>query len=297
MDEKKTIELETDKTQLISSSSERKNISLSHHNWKRMRTTTKASFLKKVSVDDVKRAVERLRKKKGNPVPAYQKSKQVSSKVFPKTEMIAGDVEQKDEVKKPSSVKQTGLVKSTLAQRLKVESSRVTDDLLAQEDNLQEIVEMKRQIQEGSERLYPIQTSLAYVKSTLSTVAKSQSLSNSSRTNKIPKKKPVSSSKQQRQRKYAPRAWMGSVKSVLSTSVGKWTLFAGGGVPLLLIVIIGVFSQVFPIQSEYDLNETYLYMTQLDRKKSSDTVEYYTNWEDPLLYLHFHYEAIHEDPR
>ncbi|MBF0779379.1 phage tail tip lysozyme, partial [Streptococcus cuniculi] len=42
---------------------------------------------------------------------------------------------------------------------------------------------------------------------------------------------------------------------------------------------------------------TYLYMTQLDRKKSSDTVEYYTNWEDPLLYLHFHYEAIHEDPR
>ncbi|MGT2715435.1 phage tail tip lysozyme [Streptococcus respiraculi] len=300
MDEKKTIELEIAKSQLTSPSSERKKTSLSHRNWKRMGTTTKASLLKKVSVDDVKRAVERLRKKNTKQISPYPKLKPPSSKASSKKETAKNNVEPKDEVKKPSPTKKTGLFRSALGQRLRLESSRMTDDLLAQNDDLQEIVELKRQIEERREGLRRVQTSLTYVKSTLATIAKSHSLSTSSRTNKIPKKSPISPSKQKKAQKYsqyARRTWMSSVKSVLSTSVGKRTLFAGGGVLLLFLVIVGVFSQAIPIQSEYDLNETYLYMTQLDRKKSTDTVEYYTNWEDPLLYIHFHYDTIHEDSR
>lgn len=60
---------------------------------------------------------------------------------------------------------------------------------------------------------------------------------------------------------------------------------------LLLVLMMGV-GQGVAIQDEYDLNGTYLYMTKLDRERSTEKVEYWTNWEEPLLYINYNYDDL-----
>ncbi|MBF0779353.1 hypothetical protein E4T82_11670, partial [Streptococcus cuniculi] len=306
MDEKKTIELEVAKSQLTSSSSERKKTSLSHHNWKRMRTTAKASFLKKVSLKEL----QQVRKgvgRRGSPLAPLSHKKRVPEKEIPEAPDTSGtgrgagrgDTRESN----PLSSKRKGGLRSRLGRRLIVEASRMAEDLLAQDEEQEELVKLKQGVQKGRLSLHRVQTSLGYVHSTLSKVTKAQSLSASYKRDKARKKKRRGGllfKKAFRSKTSKSSVWnlaVRPVRVVFSSIALKWGAWALGGFFLLLLLMASVFGQMFPIQSEYDLNETYLYMTQLDRKKSSDTVEYYTNWEDPLLYLHFHYEAIHEDPR
>ncbi|MFM0788401.1 phage tail tip lysozyme [Streptococcus suis] len=57
----------------------------------------------------------------------------------------------------------------------------------------------------------------------------------------------------------------------------------------LLMAVLGIGSGV-NIQDEYDLNQTWLHLTKLDRERSTDKVDYWTNWEDSLLYLNHTYD-------
>ncbi|WP_161980955.1 phage tail tip lysozyme [Streptococcus sp. S784/96/1] len=62
----------------------------------------------------------------------------------------------------------------------------------------------------------------------------------------------------------------------------------------ILALIVALFSagSGVAIQDEYELNKTWLYLTQKDREKSNDKVDYWTNWEDSLLYINHHYDDI-----
>lgn len=62
---------------------------------------------------------------------------------------------------------------------------------------------------------------------------------------------------------------------------------------VLLLAFLG-FGGGVTIQDEYDLNQTWLYLTKKDREKSTDKVDYWTNWEDSLLYINHHYDTIAE---
>lgn len=59
----------------------------------------------------------------------------------------------------------------------------------------------------------------------------------------------------------------------------------------LFLALMGLGGGV-AIQDEYDLNQTWLYLTKKDREKSTDKVDYWTNWEDSLLYINHQYDTI-----
>lgn len=293
MDEKDTIQLQKDQTQLESSSSQRNRLSMSQRNWKKMETSSKASLLKKVS----KTEIEKLRKQVGKglrqpalPGPLSPK-KPKPRKDLPKEPLPQA-------VASLSSLSKSRGLSSRWGRRVRFEARQLIVESLLQEDSPEEEPTLKQEVRKGGRLFHEVNRSLSVVSSRLSTSAKSRWLSPSSRE-ELAKKKRVSPKKQGT--KVAKREAWGfltrRVAKVFSTSVIKWSAWGLGGVLLLLLIVAGVLGQTFPIQSEYDLNETYLYMTQLDRKQSTDKVVYSTNWEDSLLYLHYRYDTLHEDPR
>lgn len=60
---------------------------------------------------------------------------------------------------------------------------------------------------------------------------------------------------------------------------------------VLFLALMGLGGGV-AIQDEYELNQTWLYLTKKDREKSTSKVDYWTNWEDSLLYINHHYDTI-----
>lgn len=61
---------------------------------------------------------------------------------------------------------------------------------------------------------------------------------------------------------------------------------------IALVLAFFAMGNTIAIQDEYDLNQSWLYLTKKDREKSTDKVEYWTNWEDPLLYINHRYDEI-----
>lgn len=61
---------------------------------------------------------------------------------------------------------------------------------------------------------------------------------------------------------------------------------------LLFLAILGIGSSGITRQDEFDMNDTWLYFTKLDREKSNDKVDYWTKIDDPLLYLNYKYDEI-----
>ncbi|WP_300785023.1 phage tail tip lysozyme [Streptococcus sp. 19428wC2_LYSM12] len=299
MDEKKALQLQRDQAHLKSSSSGRKRLSMSQRNWKKMGTRSKASFLKRVSPKDLERVREGVRKTSSKQISLSQKKR--PARTNPREN---GDIRKEASRGgraggKPLSSKRKGAFRLRLGRGLKREVRQKAAALQYQEEG-QELSSLQQGVQLGKLGLYQLRPRLGTVSSRLSTHGKSQSLSLSSgedrpRKKKLPLRKRFSSSKDSKSSIWGLGAR--SVPVLFSTSILNWSAWVLGGFGLFLLLITSVFGQMFPIQSEYDLNETYLYMTQLDRKKSTDEVVYYTNWEDPLLYLHYRYEAIHADPR
>ena len=61
---------------------------------------------------------------------------------------------------------------------------------------------------------------------------------------------------------------------------------------LLFLAILGIGSSGITRQDEFDMNDTWLYLSKLDREKSNDKVDYWTKIDDPLLYLNYKYDDI-----
>ena len=61
---------------------------------------------------------------------------------------------------------------------------------------------------------------------------------------------------------------------------------------LLFLAILGIGSSGITRQDEFDMNDTWLYLSKLDREKSNDKVDYWTKIDDPLLYLNYKYDEI-----
>lgn len=66
---------------------------------------------------------------------------------------------------------------------------------------------------------------------------------------------------------------------------------------LLFLAILGIGSSGITRQDEFDMNDTWLYLSKLDREKSNDKVDYWTNIDDPLLYLNYKYDDISDKLR
>lgn len=61
---------------------------------------------------------------------------------------------------------------------------------------------------------------------------------------------------------------------------------------LLFLAILGIGSSGITRQDEFDMNDTWLYLSKLDREKSNDKVDYWTKIDDPLLYLNYKYDEV-----
>lgn len=57
----------------------------------------------------------------------------------------------------------------------------------------------------------------------------------------------------------------------------------------LVIIVSSIFSSNVAQQTEFTLNQSWLHISQVDRQKSSDQVEYYTDIDSILLYMNYRY--------
>ncbi|MHA2621980.1 phage tail tip lysozyme [Streptococcus agalactiae] len=84
-----------------------------------------------------------------------------------------------------------------------------------------------------------------------------------------------------------------TLASVLVTIVVNpitWIVAGVVGVILLIVILVSsLFSSNIVQQNEFTLNQSWLHISQKDREKSNDKVEYYTNIDDILLYMNYRY--------
>lgn len=62
-----------------------------------------------------------------------------------------------------------------------------------------------------------------------------------------------------------------------------------GFILFLIIIVSSAFSSNIIQQNDFTLNQSWLHISQVDRQKSSDQVEYYTDIDSILLYMNFRY--------
>lgn len=84
-----------------------------------------------------------------------------------------------------------------------------------------------------------------------------------------------------------------TLASVLTPIVANpitWIVAGVVGVIVLIVILVSsLFSSNIVQQNEFTLNQSWLHISQKDREKSNDKVEYYTNIDDILLYLNYRY--------
>lgn len=81
------------------------------------------------------------------------------------------------------------------------------------------------------------------------------------------------------------------LKSIIKNPLGFKAYLIAFGL-LLFLAILGIGSSGITRQDEFDMNDTWLYLSKLDREKSNDKVDYWTKIDDPLLYLNYKYDDI-----
>ncbi|WP_373774614.1 phage tail tip lysozyme [Streptococcus ferus] len=94
------------------------------------------------------------------------------------------------------------------------------------------------------------------------------------------------------------QALVGVSKAVSSTMVGlvtnPITWIVAGVVSFLLFLVIlvaSIFSSNIVQQNEFSLNQSWLHISKMDRKESSDKVDYYTDIDSILLYMNYRYSG------
>ena len=81
------------------------------------------------------------------------------------------------------------------------------------------------------------------------------------------------------------------IKAIIKNPFGFKAYLIAFGL-LLFLAILGIGSSGITRQDEFDMNDTWLYLSKLDREKSNDKVDYWTKIDDPLLYLNYKYDDI-----
>ncbi|MGT2808984.1 CHAP domain-containing protein [Streptococcus iniae] len=85
------------------------------------------------------------------------------------------------------------------------------------------------------------------------------------------------------------KALVGAITPIIANPI---TWVVTGVISLLLLIVIlvsSVFSSNVVQQNEFTLNQSWLHISQTDRKKSSDKVDYYTDIDSILLYMNYRY--------
>ena len=86
------------------------------------------------------------------------------------------------------------------------------------------------------------------------------------------------------------------IKAIIKNPFGFKAYLIAFGL-LLFLAILGIGSSGITRQDEFDMNDTWLYLSKLDREKSNDKVDYWTKIDDPLLYLNYKYDEISDKLR
>ena len=86
------------------------------------------------------------------------------------------------------------------------------------------------------------------------------------------------------------------IKAIIKNPFGLKAYLIAFGL-LLFLAILGIGSSGITRQDEFDMNDTWLYLSKLDREKSNDKVDYWTKIDDPLLYLNYKYDDISDKLR
>lgn len=86
------------------------------------------------------------------------------------------------------------------------------------------------------------------------------------------------------------------IKAIIKNPFGFKAYLIAFGL-LLFLAILGIGSSGITRQDEFDINDTWLYLSKLDREKSNDKVDYWTKIDDPLLYLNYKYDDISDKLR
>lgn len=81
------------------------------------------------------------------------------------------------------------------------------------------------------------------------------------------------------------------IKAIIKNPFGFKAYLIAFGL-LLFLAILGIGSSGITRQDEFDMNDTWLYLSKLDREKSNDKVDYWTKIDDPLLYLNYKYDEV-----
>ena len=80
------------------------------------------------------------------------------------------------------------------------------------------------------------------------------------------------------------------IKSILHNPLSVKAYFLYFLIFGVLGLFIGVFGGASPVQqNEFDLNQSWLHLSKVDREKSNDKVEYWTNIDDILHYMNYRY--------
>lgn len=86
------------------------------------------------------------------------------------------------------------------------------------------------------------------------------------------------------------------IKAIIKNPFGFKAYLIAFGL-LLFLAILGIGSSGITRQDEFDMNDTWLYLSKLDREKSNDKVDYWTKIDDPLLYLNYKYDEVSDKLR
>ena len=86
------------------------------------------------------------------------------------------------------------------------------------------------------------------------------------------------------------------IKAIIKNPLGFKAYLIAFGL-LLFLAILGIGSSGITRQDEFDMNDTWLYLSKLDREKSNDKVDYWTKIDDPILYLNYKYDDISDKLR
>ncbi|MBE3600760.1 phage tail tip lysozyme [Streptococcus agalactiae] len=81
-----------------------------------------------------------------------------------------------------------------------------------------------------------------------------------------------------------------SALTPIVTNPLTWLISGAIGLLVLIVILVSsVFSSNIAQQDEFTLNQSWLHISQKDRKESSDKVDYYTDIDSILLYMNYRY--------
>ncbi|MEY8463114.1 phage tail tip lysozyme [Streptococcus merionis] len=87
----------------------------------------------------------------------------------------------------------------------------------------------------------------------------------------------------------ATKALASAIAPIIANPL-TWLVTGVMGLLLLIVILVSsIFSSNIAQQNEFTLNQSWLHISKMDRKESSDKVDYYTDIDSILLYMNYRY--------